>query len=462
MRFDLLLGGTTLDVRLHGILSSIEEEIRKRSGIGVLLPVLEASKQPIFECLREGLHSPTAAQAVTLKILNLCLAKYHFLARSSTVLSRPFGLIIDPSNACNLACPGCVHSTHVKELQLFSWGKGLLSESRLGAFLANYGPYAIHANFCNYGEPLINPDTPKYIRLAKRQLVKTMLSTSLSLGRFDAEAYAESGLDYMLVSIDGATQPVYERFRRNGRMELACDNIRKLVEAKRKVGKRTPVIAWRFLTFEHNVHEIPLAIERAHQLGVDQFLTLAPYDVSWDDPDIRAAGVQPINLLFETQPEACIHANWNPFPDNLDADTIGREFERSWSDRPVGPENPANGGSTCHWLYKSITMDAGGRIIPCCAAPRPDIDLHFSDFDGSSRPDVFNSDKHRLSRLFFADSEAYRRAREAGQLERDPHCVRCEWNKETPNAGPDTIIQYFKHAGQEIFNPASLSILSSW
>jgi MoaA/NifB/PqqE/SkfB family radical SAM enzyme len=460
--FARLLGGINLDVRLQRILSSIDEEIRSRNGLAALLPLLETSKHPVYECLQEGLHSSTAAQAVTLKILNLCLAKYHFLARSSTVLSRPFGLILDPSNACNLACPGCVHSTHVKELQLFSWGKGLLSESRLSSFLGNYGPYAIHANFCNYGEPLINPDTPKYIQRAKRQLVKTMLSSSLSLGRFDAEAYAESGLDYMLVSIDGATQPVYEIFRRNGRIDQACENIRKLAEAKRKLGKRTPVIAWRFLTFEHNVHEIPAAIERARQAGADQFLSLAPYDVSWDDPNIRAADIESINLLFDARQEAGIRANWNPFPDSLDAETIGREFELSWSDRPAGPENPGNGESTCHWLYKSITMDANGRIIPCCAAPRPDIDLHFADFEGSSPADVFNSEKYRLSRLSFADGQAYAQARGAALLERDPHCVRCDWNKETPNAGADTIVQYFRHAGEEIFNPVTLSVLSSW
>jgi MoaA/NifB/PqqE/SkfB family radical SAM enzyme len=460
MKLGLLREGTTLDVRLHGMLAPIEAEIRKRAGLEALLPILEGAKHSIFECLREGLHSSVAAQAVTLKILNLCLAKYHFLARSSTVLSRPFGLIIDPSNACNLACPGCVHSTRVKELQLFSWGKGLLPEGRLNSFLANYGPYAIHANFCNYGEPLINSDTPRYIRLAKRQLVKTMLSTSLSLGRFDAEAYAESGLDYMLVSIDGATQAVYERFRRNGRIEQACENIRKLAEAKRKLGRRTPVIAWRFLTFEHNVHEIPAAIERARELGADQFLTLAPYDVRWDDPEIVPAEIEPVNLLFDTKPEAAIHANWNAFPDDLDSETIGAEFERSWSDRPVVAENHANGGSTCHWLYKSITMDANGRIIPCCAAPRPDIDLHFADFDAASQADVFNSEKYRLARLSFADADRYRQ--EAGHLERDPYCVRCDWNKETPNAGADTIVQYFKHAGTEVFNRESLAILSSW
>ena len=164
-------------------------------------------------------------------MLNLCLAKHQFLARSTELQSKPFGLIIDPSNGCNLACPGCVHSTHVKELQLFNWGKGLLPEDRLASFLKKYGPYAIHVNFCNYGEPLINPETPRYIRQAKGFLMQTMLSTNLSIGRFDAEEYVASGLDYMLVSIDGATQEVYQKFRRNGSLEIVFRNLEKLAEA---------------------------------------------------------------------------------------------------------------------------------------------------------------------------------------------------------------------------------------
>ena len=78
--------------RVHQILSGIED-----------LEAVEESKPALFHHLRKQLDSEVAAKAVTLKILNLCLAKIHFRARSSTVYSRPFGLIVDPSNVCNLA-----------------------------------------------------------------------------------------------------------------------------------------------------------------------------------------------------------------------------------------------------------------------------------------------------------------------------------------------------------------------
>ena len=164
--------------------------------------------------------SVSLAEALTLKVLNLFLARYHFQARSASLLSRPFGLVVDPSNMCQLACPGCVHSVRNEALQLFDWPKGTLSEDRFLALLNRYGPHAIVVYFYNYGEPLLNLNTPKLIRMAKAYLLRTAFTTSLSVRRFDAEAYVESGIDFIGLSIDGATEATYRRFRRNGDLEL--------------------------------------------------------------------------------------------------------------------------------------------------------------------------------------------------------------------------------------------------
>jgi hypothetical protein len=220
-------------------LSRIDQELQHCERTSAAIDILSRAKPELCSRLRPRFPSPQA-EALTLKILNLFLARYHFQARSAALLSRPFGLVVDPTNVCQLACPGCVHSTGSEALQLFDWPKGTLSENRLSALLKRYGPHSIATLFYNYGEPLLNLNTPKLIRMAKAYLMRTALSTSLSVRRFDPEAYVESGLDFMALSIDGATQPVYERFRRKGDLELVLDNLQKLVDVKRRLGSRYP------------------------------------------------------------------------------------------------------------------------------------------------------------------------------------------------------------------------------
>jgi MoaA/NifB/PqqE/SkfB family radical SAM enzyme len=445
--------------RLCGILSGVESKSRSRVPLDEMLETLDASKPALFESLRKQFQSPVEAKAVTQKLLNLCLAKYHFRARSTVALSKPFGLVVDPSNSCNLACPGCVHSRQVKELKLFEWNPGLLPESRVTSFLKAYGPNATHAMLCNYGEPLTNPDTPKFIRLAKSYLLQTMLSTNISLPRFDADAYAESGLDYMVLSIDGATQPVYERFRRKGNLELVFENIRKLVAAKRRAGRSMPIVTWRFLTFEHNVHEIPMAIEKARELSVDEFQAEPAWDISWDDPDIRPVQVEPVRLKFGPDARKAVVENWNPFPAELAKDAFEFEFDQRWAGKAAN--TAANGpGLTCEYLYKSITMDAGGRIFPCCCSPSGKKDLTFAHFDAETGGE-FNSDKHQRSRLAFVDPKAYQADRENRGLDADPYCVRCEWDK-TADPSSLQIRNYFQAAGGDLMGGQNLDALANW
>lgn len=450
--------------RLPQILSSIdsriEEIIRSRTSIRPLLEQLDRSKAPIHRLIADRLDSPVAAKALTVKLLNICLAHYHFLARTTAVLARPYGLIVDPINNCNLACPGCVHSPRNKELQVFQWNSGLLNPDCYSALLNAYGPYAIQITLCNYGEPLMNPATPGFIRQAKRFLATTTLSTNMTAKKFDAEAYVLSGLDHMTLSIDGATQSVYERYRRRGDIDQIFRNIRSLVEAKQRLGRCEPFVSWQFLAFEHNAHEIEAATAMARELGVDEINIATPFDVSWDDPDIRPAAVQPRRIQLKPVPQR------DPHPYDLNAAAIDAAFRTGWVERLGGHEevdfNPGTPSRhMCHWLYRNLVMDATGRVLPCCAAPRPDADLVFDVVNGVPA-DSFNTEKYRLARLSFADKPAYAKARAASVLAADPHCANCDWYDDQGAALIDSpaIRNYFGAAGNGLFDEDSLRMLS--
>ncbi len=278
----------------------------------------------------------------------------------------------------------------------------------------------------------------------------TALSTSISVRRFDAEAYVASGLDMMVLSIDGATQRVYERFRRNGNLELVFENVAQLVDAKRRQGRRTPLLSWNFLAFHHNAHEIPAAERMARKLGVNYFRVVKPFSVSWDDPEIRPAAVNPYTDGWIGTSMSNTTENWNPIPEAVAVETIAAAFEKPFDVGTCG-DRPAGFGHTCHWLYKNIVMDATGRILPCCGAPRPDAKLIFGALDGHSN-DLFNSVRYRQARAFLAGGSSA-----PGE---QPHCSECECDQVAVNIGGPEVRRYFRAADPWFFDRRSVDLLA--
>jgi MoaA/NifB/PqqE/SkfB family radical SAM enzyme len=334
--------------------------------------------------------------------------------------------------------------------------------------MRHYGSYAFQVLFYNYGEPTTNPNTPRLVEIAKSYFAQTVLSTSLAIARFDAEAYVLSGLDFMTLSIDGATQGVYERFRKNGNIEVVYRNIENLVRAKRTLRKRTPVIRWQFLAFQHNAHQIPLALKTAKALGVDQFTVETPFDVSWDDPGVQPAKVPQMNVELDSGAEKLLRGNYDVQLDDMATNTIEREFERSWLDRlaqhpELQPDSPGVPSEhTCHWLYKNMVMDANGRILPCAAAPKPDVELVFSNFNHTQSEDCFNAELYQEARGFFADKAAYQaqRARSGGVP--GPYCVGCDWEQLVTDIGGPEVARALRTFGRGLIDSRTIGILSEW
>lgn len=452
---------------LPEILSDITGKIRHRASLQVVLDAADAARTPLSVYFRDLLKQEIAAKALTLKVLNLLLARYHFQSRSEALRSRPFGLVVDPANGCNLACPGCVHSNHSKEFKLFDWDKGMLSTERFQALLKRHGTYAVQIMLCNYGEPTANLNTPKFIEMAKGYLIQTVLSTNLTVGRFDADAYVRSGLDFMYMSIDGATQPVYSEFRRNGSIDLVYDNIKKLVDAKKRLGKRTPILRWQFLAFEHNVHEIPLARKRAAELGVDQFTVETPFNVSWDVPDIRVSRTVPAaNYELNLGTEDALSGNFDVQSTKIAQETIEREFATGWAGTGAAEsgqddKTSAGSGHTCSWLYKNMVMDANGRILPCCAAPKPDVHLVFANFP-DAEDNCFNSGDYRRARRHFVNGAAPKSEGSPADAAPVPHCEKCTWNQSHTEVGHDQVALYLRTSGQGLFDDATIQTLADW
>jgi len=463
------LGEIDIGKRVHGLLRSLNDLAGSDIDATAFRWAVRDAKHELLDCLQAHGRSECAAQLLVLKTLNLLVAKRDMTRRSLQVDAQPLGLIVDPSNGCNLACPGCVHSQNVKRMGRFDWSPGMMPEDRMGRLIKRFGPFASHVFFYNYGEPLLNPRTPEYIRMAKRTLARTVVSTNLSLKKFDAEAYVASGLDFMTLSIDGTTQETYARYRRGGDLDLVLANVEKLVEAKRRLGRSTPVLNWQFLVFEHNRHQMDRAEELARAMGVNQITLGHPFRVDWDDPSIVVAnGIDTRTVVFDAVPVS-MSDDMQTFEAEVDASATARIFEEAWAgeaatDLEASEPGPST-GTPCHWLYKNMVVDTHGRVMPCCAPPGRDYDIVYASFGADDQgSDPFNSSKYALARLSFRDAGAFQAGVQRAGLEPPPHCAACKWGqgRRDVNVSPEDAASYLGECTRGLIDGDGCKILGDW
>ena len=176
-----------------------------------------------------------------------------------------WGIIAPTTNICNLSCPFC--KTGNKTL---AFPKKMMSVDDYQTILSKMPPSFRELHLYGWGEPLINPDFPQMVRLARQRGMETYIDTNLAIPLDDARIrdVIESGLDDMTVSCDGVTQETYQRYRVGGDIERVFANIRRFVALKKELGSATPRITWKFLIHRWSEPELPLAREKAKELGV--------------------------------------------------------------------------------------------------------------------------------------------------------------------------------------------------
>ena len=142
---------------------------------------------------------------------------------------RPSSISIEPTTACNLGCPECPSG-----LKQFTRATGNLKFDLNKKIIDELGTYLSFINFYFQGEPFINPSFLKLVNYASNSGIYTGTSTN---AHFITEEVAkktiESGLDRLIISIDGTTQEVYEQYRIHGRLEKVLEGTRNIVKWKK-------------------------------------------------------------------------------------------------------------------------------------------------------------------------------------------------------------------------------------
>ena len=202
--------------------------------------------------------------------------------KSAKPWGMPISLSIEPTTACNLGCPECPSG-----LKQFSRDTGTLKAENFNRWLDQLSPTLSYLNFYFQGEPFIHNDILLFISKASAAGIYTSTSTNAHfITEKKAEEIVHSGLDRILISIDGTTQEVYEQYRVHGSLQKVLDGTKHLVEARKNLNSKTPHIIFQFLVVRPNEHQIEEAKQLANEYKVDEirFKTAQVYDYENGNP----------------------------------------------------------------------------------------------------------------------------------------------------------------------------------
>lgn len=313
------------------------------------------------------------------KLSNYILADAQKSRKEPLLLGYPYWLVIDPCNYCTLHCPFCPTGQN----------RGTRTKGKLG--LADFkdvidklGPYLIHVDLVNWGEPFLNEDVFEMVRYAKRHSADIKIDTNMNhFSEEAAEKLILSGLDKIVVSIDGLTPQTYGKYRRGGNFNSAMENLKLLLKKRKKLNSPKPYITWQFLVFRHNEHEVEEAIRTANKLGVDHIGITKAFigDKDWI-------------------PENPEYSNYGQIKDR---DMTFNHFK-------------ADEKRFCCWPWEAVAVNPNGSVSPCCSVEDESDD--FGNFFDGPFEELWNGDKYRTARDFIRDK--------ASAASADKHiCVRC-------------------------------------
>lgn len=194
----------------------------------------------------------------------------------------PITVSLEPTTSCNLRCPECPSG-----LRAFTRPIGMLQKDFFGETIQALHQHLVYLYFYFQGEPYLNPDFLDMVSHAAKLGIYTVTSTNAHfLTDTNARRTVESGLDRIIVSIDGTTQETYQAYRVGGKLEKVLNGTRRLVHWKRQLRSRTPHIVFQFLVVKPNEHQIEEVKTLAKELGVDAvaFKTAQVYDYEHGNP----------------------------------------------------------------------------------------------------------------------------------------------------------------------------------
>jgi len=194
----------------------------------------------------------------------------------------PVSISLEPTTSCNLRCPECPSG-----LRSFTRPTGMLQPELYRHIIDQLHDKLLYLIFYFQGEPYLHKQFLEMVSYASKKGIYTATSTNAHfLDDETARKTVESGLDRLIVSIDGTTQETYSAYRIGGKLDKVLEGTRNVVNWKKELKSKTPHIMFQFLVVRPNEHQLEDVKALAKELGVDEvvFKTAQVYDYQNGSP----------------------------------------------------------------------------------------------------------------------------------------------------------------------------------
>ena len=309
-------------------------------------------------------------------ILNFFLVEFqHRFLKNSRVAGFPYHLTIETGNFCTLHCPLCPTGQGKEGLP-----KGFLVSADLKKIIDEIGDYLLILELYNWGEPLLNKGFFEMIRYARNKNI--IVTTSSNLNVFDDEMSREliqSGLNLLMVSLDGASQETVETYQRGNNFAEVVGNIRRIVKEKRRLKSRKPLVQWKFFVTKYTEKEVLEAKRLAEEIGVN-YIEFAKIlcDMSqrfFLDPESQFENIK----------------DWLPQNERYSA------YNNNSKSRKKALKND------CSSLWTRSVINWDGTIFPCCNVYEKKWGFGNALEEGFAK--IWNNEDYQSSRKRIADGK---------------------------------------------------------
>lgn len=279
----------------------------------------------------------------------------------------PVSISFEPTTSCNLRCPECPSG-----LRQFTRPTGMLQKDFFTATIDDLHKDLLYLIFYFQGEPYLNPEFLNMVQYAHSKGIYTATSTNAHyLTDEKARLTVESGLDRLIISIDGTSQDVYEQYRRGGNLNKVLEGAAHIIKWKKELKSKTPFVFFQFLVVKPNEHQIEEIKEIGKKIGVDQvrFKTAQIYD-------------------YENDPNQLIPQN--------------NKYSRYKKDKKGKTQIKSSLQNHCWKLWHSNVITWDGLVVPCCFDK--DADHKLGDLKTQSFKEIWQNEQYKHFRKTLSNS----------------------------------------------------------